>query len=95
MITFLCALAALIVGFMVYSKIVDNAFGPTDNPTPAVVHDDGVDYIPLPTWKVFMIQLLNIAGLGPIFGALGGALCASAPTDSMSKYPHAAVSSSK
>lgn len=74
MITFLCALAALIVGFMVYSKIVDNAFGPTDNPTPAVVHDDGVDYIPLPTWKVFMIQLLNIAGLGPIFGALGGAL---------------------
>ena len=74
MITFLIALAALIVGYFIYGKIVDNLFGPTDKPTPALVHNDGVDYIPLPTWKVFMIQLLNIAGLGPIFGALGGAL---------------------
>ncbi|MCR5176372.1 MAG: carbon starvation protein A [Anaerovibrio sp.] len=74
MITFLCALAALILGYFIYGKIVDNVFGPTDNPTPATIHNDGVDYIPLPTWKVFMIQLLNIAGLGPIFGALGGAL---------------------
>ena len=74
MVTFLVALLALIAGYCIYGKIVDNIFGPTDKPTPALVHNDGVDYIPLPTWKVFMIQLLNIAGLGPIFGALGGAL---------------------
>lgn len=74
MTTFLIALAALVIGYAVYSKIVDAAFGPTDRETPAVRLNDGVDYMPLPTWKVFMIQLLNIAGLGPIFGALGGAL---------------------
>ena len=74
MVTFLVALLTLIVGYFIYGKFVDSVFGPTDKPTPAVVHNDGVDYIPLPTWKVFMIQLLNIAGLGPIFGALGGAL---------------------
>lgn len=74
MIAFLVALLALIGGYFIYGKIVDNLFGPTDKPTPAMVHNDGVDYIPLPTWKVFMIQLLNIAGLGPIFGALGGAI---------------------
>ena len=74
MVTFLIALIALIAGYFIYGKIVDNVFGPTDQPTPAMVHNDGVDYIPLPTWKVFMIQLLNIAGLGPIFGALGGAI---------------------
>ena len=53
---------------------MDSVFGPTDRETPAIRLNDGVDYMPLPTWKVFMIQLLNIAGLGPIFGALGGAL---------------------
>lgn len=74
MTTFLTALAVLIVGYLVYGKVVDTIFAPTDKPTPAVRFTDGVDYIPLPTWKVFMIQLLNIAGLGPIFGALGGAL---------------------
>ncbi len=74
MSTFLIALVTLIVGYLVYGKIVDSVFGPTDRPTPAVRINDGVDYIPLPTWKVFLIQLLNIAGLGPIFGALAGAL---------------------
>lgn len=74
MTAFLFALCALIVGYFVYGKIVEHVFGPTDRPTPALRHNDGVDYIPLPTWKVFMIQLLNIAGLGPIFGALGGAI---------------------
>ena len=74
MVTFLVALCALIGGYFIYGKIVDNVFGPTDAKTPALVHNDGVDYIPLPTWKVFLIQLLNIAGLGPIFGALGGAI---------------------
>ena len=74
MYSFLGCLAMLIIGFLVYGKLVDTIFKPTDEPTPAVRINDGVDYIPLPTWKVFMIQLLNIAGLGPIFGALGGAL---------------------
>ena len=74
MVTFLAALATLIVGYFLYGAFVDSIFGPTDNPTPAVRHPDGVDYIPLPTWKIFLIQLLNIAGLGPIFGALAGAL---------------------
>ena len=74
MITFLIALGALIAGYAIYSKIVDNIIAPTDNPTPAITKADGVDFIALPTWKVFLIQLLNIAGLGPIFGALGGAL---------------------
>lgn len=70
----LLALAALITGYFIYGRIVDHFFGPDDRQTPATIHNDGVDYIPLPTWKVFLIQLLNIAGLGPIFGALGGAL---------------------
>ena len=74
LITFLLALAALITGYFIYGRIVDHFFGPDDRQTPAMIHNDGVDYIPLPTWKVFLIQLLNIAGLGPIFGALGGAL---------------------
>ena len=74
MVTFLVALLALVLGYIIYGKLVDTIFAPTDKPTPAMVHNDGVDYIPLPTWKVFMIQLLNIAGLGPIFGALQGAL---------------------
>lgn len=69
MTTFLLALAALIAGYLIYGSIVDRLFGPTDRRTPALIHNDGVDYMPLPTWKVFLIQLLNIAGLGPIFGA--------------------------
>ena len=74
MVTFLGALATLIIGYMVYGVIVDRAFGRTGEVAPAIRLEDGVDYIPLPTWKVFLIQLLNIAGLGPIFGALAGAL---------------------
>ena len=74
MTSFLVSLVILIVGYFIYGKIVDTVFGPTDQPTPAVRINDGVDYMPLPTWKVFLIQLLNIAGLGPIFGALAGAL---------------------
>ena len=74
MVTFLGALATLIVGYIVYGAIVDRAFGRTGETAPAIRLEDGVDYIPLPTWKVFLIQLLNIAGLGPIFGALAGAL---------------------
>ncbi len=72
--TFLVALVALILGFFIYGTIVDKFFKPTNAPTPAITKRDGVDFLPLPAWKVFMIQLLNIAGLGPIFGAVGGAL---------------------
>ena len=73
MISFLLCLAILIAGYFFYGKVVENTFGPDDRETPAVRINDGVDYVVLPQWKLFMIQLLNIAGLGPIFGALSGA----------------------
>lgn len=74
MITFVCCLIALIVGYFVYGKFIERIFGiDAKRQTPAYTHQDGVDYIPMPTWKVFMIQFLNIAGLGPIFGAIMGA----------------------
>ena len=73
MISFLICVAFLVVGYLVYGKFVSNIFGPDDRETPATAINDGVDYVPMPTWKVFLIQLLNIAGTGPIFGALGGA----------------------
>ena len=74
MISFLLCLAILIGGYFVYGKIVDNTFGPDDRETPAVRINDGVDYVVMPQWKLFLVQLLNIAGLGPIFGAMQGAL---------------------
>ena len=74
MITFLLCVAFLVVGYLTYGKYVTKVFGPDDRETPAYAINDGVDYVPMPTWKVFLIQLLNIAGTGPIFGALGGAL---------------------
>ncbi len=74
MCTFFICLALLIIGYFTYGKVVENIFGPDDRETPAIVINDGVDYVVLPQWKLFLIQLLNIAGLGPIFGALQGAL---------------------
>ena len=74
MITFICCVAVLVLGYLIYGKYVTKVFGPDDRQTPAYAMEDGVDYVPMPTWKVFLIQLLNIAGTGPIFGALGGAL---------------------
>ena len=74
MITFLICVALLVLGYLIYGKYVTKVFGPDDRQTPAYAMEDGVDYIPMPTWKVFLIQLLNIAGTGPILGALGGAL---------------------
>jgi carbon starvation protein CstA len=72
---FLLALAALIVGYLIYGKLVEKLFGPNfGRPTPAKFLSDGVDYVQLPTWKVFLIQLLNIAGVGPVFGPILGAL---------------------
>ena len=73
MASFLICLAILIIGYFTYGKVVDNIFAPDDRDTPAVTINDGVDYVVLPEWKLFLIQLLNIAGLGPIFGALTGA----------------------
>ena len=73
MITFTIALLLLIGGYIIYGSYVNRIFAPDDRKTPAVTMADGVDYIPLPTWKIFMIQFLNIAGLGPIFGAIMGA----------------------
>ena len=73
MITFLLSLIALVVGYFVYGRVIERIFGPDDRPTPAVVKADGVDFIVLPSWKIFMIQFLNIAGTGPIFGAIMGA----------------------
>ena len=73
MITFSLALVLLIVGYLVYGAYIDRIFCPDNRKTPALTKTDGVDYIPLPTWKIFMIQFLNIAGLGPIFGAIMGA----------------------
>ena len=72
MVSFFVCLALLIIGYFTYGKMVENTFGPDDRETPAVVINDGVDYVVLPQWKLFLIQLLNIAGLGPIFGALAG-----------------------
>lgn len=74
MISFIICLAFLIGGYFVYGKIVENTFSPDDRETPAVRINDGVDYVVMPQWKLFLVQLLNIAGLGPIFGALQGAL---------------------
>lgn len=74
MITFLICLAALIVAYCTYGRYLERLAGADDSrPTPCKVMPDGVDYIELPRWRVFLIQLLNIAGTGPIFGAILGA----------------------
>lgn len=73
MITFLISLAALVLGYLVYGRFVERIFVPDDRVTPAVAQADGLDYVAMPYWKVFMIQFLNIAGTGPIFGAIMGA----------------------
>lgn len=73
MITFLISLAALVLGYLVYGRFVERIFVPDDRVTPAMAQADGLDYVAMPYWKVFMIQFLNIAGTGPIFGAIMGA----------------------
>ena len=74
MITFLCSILLLLCGYWLYGRLAEKVFRPDERPTPAVDHPDGVDYVPMKTWRVFLIQLLNIAGTGPIFGALMGAV---------------------
>ncbi len=74
MFSFVISMAALILGYLLYGKFVARVFGPDPSrPTPAISKADGVDYVPMPAWKIFMIQFLNIAGTGPIFGAIMGA----------------------
>ncbi|HMQ45344.1 MAG TPA: carbon starvation CstA family protein, partial [Mariniflexile sp.] len=75
MISFFIAIGVLILGYFIYGKIVERVFGvKPERETPATRLEDGVDFMVLPTWKVFLIQFLNIAGLGPIFGAIAGAM---------------------
>ena len=74
MISLLLSFGLLIVGFLVYGRVTEKIFAPDDRETPAIAINDGVDCVPMKTWKVFLIQLLNIAGTGPIFGALMGAV---------------------
>ena len=74
MLSFIICFALLLGGYFVYGKVVENTFSPDDRETPAVRINDGVDYVVMPQWKLFLVQLLNIAGLGPIFGAMQGAL---------------------
>ena len=74
MVTFFIAVAVLIVGYLIYSRVSEKVFAIDDRKTPAMANPDGVDITPLPKWKAFLIELLNIAGTGPIFGAISGAL---------------------
>lgn len=72
---FVICTAALIAGYIVYGAVVAKVFGArADRPTPAKTMADGVDYVEMPLWKVWMVQLLNIAGVGPVFGPILGAL---------------------
>lgn len=73
MISFFGCMALLIIGFFLYGKFTEKVFGPDQRLTPAITMKDGTDYVPMGTARIFLIQLLNIAGLGPIFGALAGA----------------------
>ena len=73
MISLILSFGVLIAGYFLYGRFVEGVFAPDDRKTPAYAKNDGVDFMPMPTWKAFLVQLLNIAGTGPIFGALMGA----------------------
>lgn len=74
MISFFVCLGLLILSFFTYGKYVERVFDPTKAKTPAIRFNNGVDYVPMPLWRMALVQLLNIAGLGPVFGAIAGAL---------------------
>lgn len=75
MISFITSIIVLIAGYFIYGKFVEKIFGvEKERETPATRLQDDIDYMPLPTWRIFLIQFLNIAGLGPIFGAIAGAM---------------------
>ena len=74
MVTFFIAVAVLIVGYLIYGKLMERVFGAdAQRPTPATTMADGVDYVPMKPWRIYLIQFLNIAGVGPIIGAIMGA----------------------
>lgn len=73
MISLIISFVVLIFGYLIYGRIIERAFDPDERNTPAYTKHDGVDFIPMPAWKAFLVQLLNIAGTGPIFGAIMGA----------------------
>ena len=74
MITFIVSVVLLLLGYWLYSKVIERVIGIDPNrTTPAVAHPDGVDYVPMKPWRIFLIQFLNIAGVGPICGAIMGA----------------------
>ncbi len=73
MISLILSLVVLLAGYFVYGRFTERVFGPDERQTPAIAINDGVDCVPMPLWKAFLVQLLNIAGTGPIFGALMGA----------------------
>ena len=73
MVSFILSLIVLLIGYLIYGRFVDGIFGSDDRKTPAITINDGVDCVPIKTWKAVLIQLLNIAGTGPIFGAIMGA----------------------
>ncbi len=73
MYSFIISVIILVIGYVFYGKFVERVFGADpERPTPALTKTDGIDYVPLPAWRIFLIQFLNIAGLGPIFGAIMG-----------------------
>ena len=74
MISLCIAFVMLFIGYIVYGRVAAKIFAPDDRQTPAIAINDGVDCVPMKTWKAFLVQLLNIAGTGPIFGALMGAV---------------------
>ena len=73
MISLILSLVVLLVGYLVYSRVTEKVFAPDDRQTPAIAINDGVDCVPMKSWRAFLVQLLNIAGTGPIFGAIMGA----------------------
>lgn len=74
MVSLFIPFAFLIVGYIIYGRVTEKIFAPDDRQTPAIVVNDGIDCVPMKKWKAFLVQLLNIAGTGPIFGALMGAV---------------------
>ena len=74
MVSFIISLIILLLGYIFWGKVSEKIFAIDDGPTPAISSPDGVDRVPINTWKAYLIQLLNIAGTGPIFGALMGAV---------------------
>ena len=75
MVSFIVSIVLLVLGYIFYGRFVAKVFGAdSERVTPAISSANGVDYVPMPAWKVFLIQFLNIAGLGPIFGAIMGAM---------------------